>query len=96
MCGSLAFDGVSPNWLLQEAFMPYYSSFLVKTIDSPIVKRDKLRILVMLLSVDNFQALLREFVVSPSVTDDLLIFGSNSLLNRYTLKMRTIRLYQSP
>ncbi len=43
--------------------MPYYSSFLVKTIDGSIVKRDKLRILVMLLSVDNFQALLREFVV---------------------------------
>ncbi len=40
--------------------MPYYSSFLVKTIDGSIVKRDKLRILVMLLSVDNFQALLRE------------------------------------
>ena len=44
--------------------MPHYSRFLIKATDIKKVKLDKLNILLKLLSSENYQALLREFVVS--------------------------------
>lgn len=55
--------------------------FFIRSSDLPVTKRDKIRILLEVVTRDNYQALLREFIVSfllalPSVT----YFSSSCLL----------------
>jgi AP-3 complex subunit beta len=47
----------------QSLFSPFYSRFLVCTDDIQQVKRDKVRLLLNILTIDNYQAILREFIV---------------------------------
>lgn len=49
---------------LQELFSPYYSRFLLRTDDTREVKRDKIRLLLRILTPENYGAILREFIVS--------------------------------
>ena len=46
-------------------FSPHYTRFVVRTDDSTQVKDTKTRLLRNFAAVDNYQGLLREFVVSP-------------------------------
>lgn len=48
-------------------FAPYYARFLVRTDDLTQVKKDKIRLLLHVLTVDNWNAILREFIVSTTV-----------------------------
>lgn len=48
---------------LQDLFAPYYTHFLVRADDSKQVKADKIQLLRMFINVDNYQALLRDFIV---------------------------------
>lgn len=50
----------------QALFYPHYARFLIRTSDILQIKRDKLRILLCLITIENYQSLLREFVVCIS------------------------------
>ena len=49
---------------LQSLFAPQYSRFLIRSTDLPSTKRDKMRVMLELVNDDNYQPLLREFIVS--------------------------------
>lgn len=49
---------------LQSALAPFYARFLIRADDVRQVKRDKVRLLRAVMTVDNHQALLRELIVS--------------------------------
>lgn len=52
---------------LQSLFAPHYSRFLLRATDLRETKKLKLSILLKLLSLDNYQFLLREFVVCETI-----------------------------
>ncbi|KAI5121230.1 hypothetical protein M0805_007237 [Coniferiporia weirii] len=56
-----------------QLFVPYYTRFLIRTTDIREVKRDKLRILLRLLSSENYQVLLSEFVVYAEDPDAQIV-----------------------
>ncbi|OCH90335.1 hypothetical protein OBBRIDRAFT_793423 [Obba rivulosa] len=58
---------------LSQALSPFYTRFLVRASDIRQVKKDKVRLLRAVISVDNYQALLREFVTYAEDTDDELV-----------------------
>ena len=47
----------------QHLFSPYYTRFLVRSDDLPQVKKDKIKLLLNVLTIDNYQGILREFIV---------------------------------
>ncbi len=51
---------------IQHLLVPSYLFFIVRADDIRQVKRDKMRLLRAVTTADNYQALLREFIVSPS------------------------------
>ncbi|CAL1715981.1 unnamed protein product [Somion occarium] len=54
-------------------FTPHYTSFLVRTDDIRQVKKDKMQLLRLLISAENHQALLREFIYYADDSDDDLV-----------------------
>lgn len=58
--------------LEQDLFSPYYSRFLLRTDDIREVKRDKIQLLLKILTPENYGAILREFIVRLSSKDQLL------------------------
>lgn len=51
----------------QPILVPSYQYFLILANDIPQVKKDKMRLLRKLVTADNYQSLLREFIVSTSM-----------------------------
>ncbi|KAK7691132.1 hypothetical protein QCA50_006235 [Cerrena zonata] len=54
-------------------FSPHWNSFIVRTDDTQRVKKDKMQLLRLILSPDNYQALLREFTYYADDADDELV-----------------------
>jgi AP-3 complex subunit beta len=53
---------------LQYLLAPHWMRFIVCASDSAQVKAEKIRLLKLLASSENYQALLREFTVRPSLS----------------------------
>ncbi|KAL6307582.1 adaptin N terminal region-domain-containing protein [Sparassis latifolia] len=58
---------------LPHVLAPYYCRFLVRAQDVREVKRDKVRLLRAVLSMENYQSLLREFIVYTDDADDEVV-----------------------
>jgi hypothetical protein len=58
---------------LQDLFSPYCSLLFIRHDDVSQVKKSKLKLLLNLLTVDNFQAILRELIVSSTLLHSLLL-----------------------
>ncbi|KAF9472124.1 hypothetical protein BDN70DRAFT_887352 [Pholiota conissans] len=54
-------------------FAPQYARFMVRTDDLAQVKNDKIRLLLRVLTVDNWNAILREFIDYADDTDDSVV-----------------------
>lgn len=65
----------------QHLFWSRHTRLLVCASDSPLVKREKIKILLALCNLDNHQALLREFIVRVSVLP-------SSALSRWTPRVQ--------
>ena len=50
--------------MLQHLFSPHHVRFLIRSTDARPVKLDKIRLLLNIINPDNYQAILREFIVS--------------------------------
>ncbi|THH14725.1 hypothetical protein EW146_g5644 [Bondarzewia mesenterica] len=57
-------------------FSPYYTYFIVRADDSAQVKVDKMRLLQLFVNIENYQALLREFVDYAEDVNDELVAGA--------------------
>ncbi|KAF8169768.1 adaptin N terminal region-domain-containing protein [Pholiota molesta] len=57
-------------------FAPFYARFLVRTDDLTQVKKDKIRLLLHVLTVDNWNAIMREFIEYADDTDDSVVSES--------------------
>ena len=71
-----------PDEPFQGLFAPFYSRFLVRSDDFPQLKKDKIKLLLNVLTVDNYQTVLREFIVS------LLSYLGNSPCSSSLLGLR--------
>jgi len=61
-------------FLVQELLSAYHTRFFLKTSDTHKAKRDKIRLLLRILNLDNYGAILREFIVrSPRTLSSELI-----------------------
>ncbi|KIP11063.1 hypothetical protein PHLGIDRAFT_125175 [Phlebiopsis gigantea 11061_1 CR5-6] len=58
---------------LLHLLVPAYTYFLIRSDDIPQVKKDKMRLLSMVLDHDNYQTLLREFTHYAEDSDDELV-----------------------
>ncbi|KAI0701216.1 adaptin N terminal region-domain-containing protein [Cytidiella melzeri] len=58
---------------LSHLLVPSYTYFLVRADDTPQVKQDKMRLLRTVIKPENYQALLREFIVYSEDADDGLV-----------------------
>ncbi|OSX59030.1 hypothetical protein POSPLADRAFT_1151272 [Postia placenta MAD-698-R-SB12] len=58
---------------IQQALSPFYNRLLVRADDVRQVKKDKVRLLCAVISTDNYQPLLREFITYADDTDDELV-----------------------
>ncbi|KAF9446612.1 hypothetical protein P691DRAFT_761494 [Macrolepiota fuliginosa MF-IS2] len=65
-----------------ELFSPYYSRFLSRTDDTREVKRDKIRLLLRILTLENYGAILREFIDYSDDVDDLVVSDSIHAIGR--------------
>ncbi|KAF8954115.1 adaptin N terminal region-domain-containing protein [Flammula alnicola] len=63
-------------------FAPYYTRFLVRTDDLTQVKKDKIRLLLRVLTPDNWAAILREFIDYADDTDDGVVSETIRALGR--------------
>ena len=52
------------RFVFQPLLAPHYTSFLVRADDPRPIKKDKMQLLRVVISIDNHQVLLREFTVS--------------------------------
>ncbi|KAJ3481196.1 hypothetical protein NLI96_g7828 [Meripilus lineatus] len=58
---------------LSTLLAPHYTSFLVRADDPRPIKKDKMQLLRVVISADNYQALLREFIHYAEDADDELV-----------------------
>ncbi|KIK10203.1 hypothetical protein K443DRAFT_126976 [Laccaria amethystina LaAM-08-1] len=63
-------------------FAPFYSRFLVRSDDFPQLKKDKIKLLLNVLSVDNYQTVLREFIDYADDTNDEVVAEAIRALGR--------------
>ncbi|KJA26226.1 hypothetical protein HYPSUDRAFT_198985 [Hypholoma sublateritium FD-334 SS-4] len=54
-------------------FAPHYTRFLVRSDDLTVVKKTKIQLLLRLLTVDNWSAILREFIEYADDMDDTVV-----------------------
>ncbi|KZT06124.1 uncharacterized protein LAESUDRAFT_813041 [Laetiporus sulphureus 93-53] len=64
---------VIASWSICQTLAPFYSRLLVRADDVPPVKKDKAHLLRNLINTDNYQALLREFIIYADDADDELV-----------------------
>lgn len=50
---------------MQELLAPDYTRFLVRCDDLSAVKKDKIQLMLNVVNVENWAAILREFIVRP-------------------------------
>ncbi|KAH8117745.1 adaptin N terminal region-domain-containing protein [Phellopilus nigrolimitatus] len=65
-----------------QLLVPHYSRFFIRTTDIREVKRDKLRVLLKLLTPENHQVLLREFVVYAEDPDGQIVSEAIQAIGR--------------
>ncbi|KAF8659046.1 hypothetical protein AX16_001919 [Volvariella volvacea WC 439] len=54
-------------------FVPYFARFLIRSDDTQVAKLEKIRLLVHFITVDNHQAILREFIDYADDPDDQVV-----------------------
>ncbi|KIM84396.1 hypothetical protein PILCRDRAFT_818757 [Piloderma croceum F 1598] len=63
-------------------FAPYYTRFLVRTDDIRQVKQDKISLLLNLITSDNLQAILREFIDCAEDVDEQIVMAALRAIGR--------------
>ncbi|KAF8622581.1 hypothetical protein AX15_006925 [Amanita polypyramis BW_CC] len=66
----------------REPFIPYYSRFFIRRDDISQVKRDKLQLLMNLLTVENSQAIIHELIEYTNDTDDDVVLESTMSIGK--------------
>ncbi|KAH9481592.1 AP-3 complex subunit beta-2 [Psilocybe cubensis] len=56
-----------------ELFSPYYTRFLIRSDDISAVKKDKIKILLLVLTLDNYAAIMRELIDCADDTNDEVV-----------------------
>ena len=74
-------------WTGQHLFSPYYTRFLVRSDDLPQVKKDKIKLLLNVLTVDNYQGISREFIVRLVREKERFLFLLKLLFLYRTMQM---------
>lgn len=87
-------EGILKNLFVlfkQDLFAPYYTRFLIRSDDLTPVKKDKIRLLLSVLTVDNYAAILRELIVSRSHCAKFVEDGFERRVVGLDRTVRTIR-----
>jgi AP-3 complex subunit beta len=58
--------------LMQNLFAPFYTRFLVRTSDVSHVKKDKIKLLLAIVTIDTYSPILRELIVSERLYECLI------------------------